>query len=83
MMTQADVQPVEDGAVLRQDGKALHLEILEPQNVKVSVISLDPPPMAIDKTIEGLKRIEITIPAYVYEGMSGAVKVRLSMKNEN
>ena len=83
MMTQADVQPVEDGAVLRQDGKALHLEILEPQNVKVSVISLDPPPMAIDKTIEGLKRIEITIPAYVYEGMSGKVKVRLSMKNDN
>ena len=63
MLTQADVQIVKGGAVLRQDGQTLKLENLSHPEIMVSVISLDPPPLYFDKTIENLKRIEIRIPA--------------------
>ncbi|MEI6140129.1 MAG: heparinase II/III family protein [Mariniphaga sp.] len=78
MMTLADVNRDAQGAVLKQDGKTLKLTILEPSGIKVSVISLDPPPMEIDKTIKGLKRIEIRLPAYLVKNKVGAIKVRLS-----
>ena len=68
MMTLADVQPIDNGAVLRQDGKELTLTIIEPKNLNISVISLDPPPLEIDKRIENLKRIEFTVPAYFHSG---------------
>jgi len=42
------------------------------------VISLDPPPLEIDKTIENLKRIEIRLPAYLFPEKEGLVRVRLS-----
>jgi hypothetical protein len=46
----------------------------------VSVISLDPPPLVFDKTIENLKRIEIRIPAWTIENGKTILKVRLSEK---
>ncbi|MBK5278639.1 MAG: heparinase II/III family protein [Bacteroidia bacterium] len=64
LMTQSVVQLTKDGATLSQDGKQLKLTILKPEGISVSVISLDPPPMEIDKTMENLKRIEIRLPAY-------------------
>jgi hypothetical protein len=78
MLTQADVQPVKGGAVLRQDGQTLKLENLSHPEIMVSVISLDPPPLPIDKTIENLKRIEIRIPAWTIENSKTTLKVRLS-----
>lgn len=78
LMTQADVQPTKKGAILKQDGKELNLTILEPEGISISVISLDPPPMEIDKTIENLKRIEIRIPAWTVKDGKGEIKVRLS-----
>ena len=78
LMTQAEVQPVKNGAILKQDGKELKLSILEPEGITISIISLDPPPMEIDKTIENLKRIEIRIPAWVVKNGKGEFKVRLS-----
>ena len=78
MMTQADVQPVKGGAVLRQDGQTLKLENISHPEISVSVISLDPPPLPIDKTIENLKRIEIRIPAWMIENSKTTLKVRLS-----
>jgi hypothetical protein len=42
------------------------------------VISLDPPPVEIDKTIDNLKRIEIRIPAWIIGKGRRALKVRLS-----
>lgn len=77
LMTQAEVQPTKNGAVLKQDGKELKLSILEPPQIQVSVISLDPPPLEIDKTIENLKRIELRVPAWVFEKGEGIIKVRL------
>lgn len=78
MITQADVQIVEGGAILKQDGKQLNLENLSHPDIEVSVISLDPAPLALDKEIEGLKRIEIRIPAWVIENNNTKISVRLS-----
>lgn len=78
MLTQADVQPIKGGAVLRQDGQTLKLENLSHPEIMVSVISLDPPPLFFDKTIENLKRIEIRIPAWTVENGKTTLKVRLS-----
>ena len=79
-MTQAKVQPTQNGAILQQDGKTLELSILEPAGLQFSVLSLDPPPMEIDKTIENLKRIELRVPKWILEGNAGQIKVRLSKK---
>lgn len=78
LMTTAEVQPVENGAVLKQDGKELQLSILSPDELNISVLSLDPPPLEIDKTIEHLKRIEIRVPAYIFRAGNGVIRVRLS-----
>lgn len=78
IMTTAEVIPTDRGAVLRQDGKQLTLSILTPENLQVSVISLDPPPLAIDKTIENLKRIEIRLPAYLIKDNKGMIRIRLA-----
>ncbi len=78
LMTQAEVQSTKTGAILKQDGKTLKLEILSNQDLSVSVISLDPPPLSIDKTIENLKRIEIRIPAWTIETGKMNLKIRLS-----
>ena len=78
IMTVAEVIPVKNGAVLKQDGKELKLSILAPSEMNISVISLDPPPLEIDKTIENLKRIEIRVPAYLFKEREGAIRVRLA-----
>lgn len=78
LMTTAEVEPIKDGAILRQDRKELRLSILSPNEFSISIISLDPPPLEIDKTIENLKRIEIHIPAYTVKDDNGLIKVRLS-----
>ncbi len=78
IMTTAEVVATESGAVLRQDGKALKLSILAPAKLNVSIISLDPPPLEIDKTIPGLKRVEVRVPAYLAKDGRGKIQVRLS-----
>lgn len=78
IMTTAEVIPVPDGAILKQDGKELNLKILSPADVRISTIMMDPPPMALDRRIPGLKRVEIRIPAYVFADGKGTIKVRLS-----
>ncbi len=83
IMTTAEVIPVKNGAILKQDGKELRLSILSPGELNVSVISLDPPPLEIDKTIDNLKRIEIRIPAYILQERKGLIQVRLSGDRKN
>lgn len=78
LMTTADVQIVKGGAMLNQGGKQLKLENLSHPELDVSIISLDPPPMALDRKIEGLKRIEIRMPAYLFPQKQGTITVRLS-----
>lgn len=78
LVTAADVEVVKGGAVLRQDGKTLKLENLSHPEVRVSVISLDPPPLELDRRIENLKRIEIRLPAYLFKDDNGSIRVRLT-----
>lgn len=78
LMTTADVELVPGGAVLTQDGKELQLENLSHPDLDISVISLYPAPLELDRQIEGLKRLEIRIPAWTIEGGKTKIKVRLS-----
>lgn len=78
LMTTADVIPIPGGALLKQDGKQLKLEIIAPQNLSVSIVSLDPPPLKIDRRIPNLKRVEIEMPAYLFPDGKGKVTVKLS-----
>jgi hypothetical protein len=80
MMTTADVEIVKGGAILRQDGKELKLDNLANPELSISVIQLDPPPLYLDLKIDGLKRIEIRMPAYLAKEGDGTFKVRLSGK---
>ena len=85
LITTADVQIINGGAILKQEGKQLKLENLSHPELDISIISLDPPPLKLDRTIEGLKRIEIRMPAYIFDqkeglptGRQGILTVRLS-----
>jgi hypothetical protein len=78
LMTTADLEIVDGGAILKQDGKELKLENLSHPNLAVSIVSLYPAPMELDRQIEGLKRVEIRIPAWTIEGNNCHIRVRLS-----
>jgi hypothetical protein len=78
LITTADVELVPTGAVLHQDGKQLKVELLSTPRVEASVISLDPPPLKLDKVIHGLKRLEFRFPAYLFTSGTGTIRVRLS-----
>jgi hypothetical protein len=78
LMTMADVEIVKGGAQLKQNGKELKLENLSHPDFMVSIISLDPAPLALDKQLKGLKRLEIRIPSWTVEGGKTKIKVRLS-----
>jgi hypothetical protein len=78
MLTVADIEVVAGGALLKQDGKVLKLENLTHPEIEVSVVSLDPPPHELDKQIDGLKRLEITISGTSVSGTEVELKVRLS-----
>lgn len=77
MMTTADVEIVKGGAILKQDGKQLKLNNLSHPELSVSVISLYPAPLKLDRQIKGLKRIEIRYPAYLFEAGKGKIRVAL------
>ena len=74
MITAADVEIVKNGAILRQNGKELKLDNLSNPELTVSIISLDPPPFYLDRKIDGLKRIEIRLPAYIVKNGEGTFK---------
>ncbi|QGY42590.1 hypothetical protein GM418_02660 [Maribellus comscasis] len=78
LMTTADVEIVDGGAVLTQDGQKLKVENLSQPEIIFSVISLDPAPMELDRQIKKLKRLELRIPAWTLENGKGTIKVRLS-----
>lgn len=61
MMTTADVELKKGGVILSKDGKKLALAILSHPELSLNMVSLSPPPLRIDKDIDGLKRIEINI----------------------
>jgi len=78
LMTQADVEIVKGGAILRREGKELKIENLSHPDLSISIVSLYPAPLELDRQIEGLKRLEIRIPAWTFEDGRTNIKVRLS-----
>jgi len=78
LITTADVEIVDGGALLKQDGKELKLENLSHPDLALSIVSLYPAPLELDRQIEGLKRIEIRIPAWTIAVNNCHIRVRLS-----
>ena len=78
LMTQADVQIVDGGAILSQAGRSIKVENLSHPEFTMSVISLNPPPLYLDTQKEGLKRLEIRIPAWTIKDDILSIKVRLA-----
>lgn len=76
-MTTSDVEIVKEGAILTQDGKQLKIENISHPNLLMSVISLDPPPLKLDRQIKELKRIELRIPVWALEKKTTKIKIRL------
>lgn len=78
LLTTAEVEILEGGALLHQDGQTLKLENRNHPGLPLSVVSLDPPPLKLDLRIEGLKRLEIEIPASAAVSETITINVRLS-----
>jgi hypothetical protein len=78
LMTTADVEIVDGGAILKQDGKELRLENLSHPELHVSMVSLYPAPLELDRQIEGLKRLEVRIPAWTVSDGHCKIQVRLT-----
>src|SRR5699024_10038 len=78
LMTTADVEIVEGGAVLKKEGQGLRIENISHPEISISVISLDPAPLRLDRQISGLKRIELRIPTWRTKNNMEKIKIRLS-----
>lgn len=78
LMTTAEVELTKDGALLKQEGKTLKLLNLSHPNFRFSILSLDPAPLALDRQIKGLKRIELRIPAWTMKKGRDVVKIKLT-----
>lgn len=78
LMTTADVEITRKGAVLTQKGKTLRIENLSHPELSISVVSLHPAQLKLDRQIEGLKRVEINIPAWTLENGKTTLKIRLT-----
>lgn len=78
LITTSDVELTKDGAVLHQNGKKLKIENLSHPQFTLSVISLYPAPLKLDRQIEGLKRVELRIPAWTMENGKTKILIRLS-----
>ena len=78
LMTTAKVEMIKGGAILHQDGKQLKIENLSHPDMLISIITLDPPPLELDRRIEGLKRIEYRYPAYLLKEGKNTISIRLA-----
>ena len=57
--------------------KKLYVENLTHPKIQMNIVSLDPPPLALDRRIENLKRIELKIPVSQVTGGKLDLKIRL------
>lgn len=78
LITTTDVTLTKDGVILASGDKKLKVTNLSHPDISASVISLDPPPLLLDRRIDNLKRIEFRFPAYIFDGKSEKIKMRLS-----
>ncbi|HNR08791.1 MAG TPA: heparinase II/III family protein [Saprospiraceae bacterium] len=78
LMTTADIEIINGGAVLHKEGKQLRVENLSHPGLTFSVISLYPAPLELDRQIPGLKRLELRIPAYLLRNEKEKIAIKLS-----
>lgn len=78
LITRAEVSVSGSQALLTQEGKQLELIQLSDHDQPFVVQALDPPPHRYDKRIEGLKRIELTLP--VPEGRTDPVAIKIQLR---
>lgn len=84
LMTTMAVEITPDGATISKPEyssvtpvKKLFVENLSHPDIEMNVVELDPPPLPLDRRIEGLKRIELKIPSSVAKNKKLNIKVRL------
>jgi hypothetical protein len=84
LITTLDVEITPEGATIYKSEyssvtpvKKLYVENISHPKIQMNVVSLDPPPLALDRRVKGLKRIELKIPSSNIEGKNLNVKVRL------
>lgn len=75
MMTTAAVKITDGGALLSQDGRQLALQNLSHPKMKLEIVHLDPPPLEIDRHIEGLKRLEFRYTDFEADQFSIRIKL--------
>ena len=84
LMTTMAVEITPEGATISKPEyssvspvKKLFIENLSHPEIQMNIVSLDPPPLALDRRIENLKRIELKIPASQVTGGKLDIKIRL------
>ena len=84
LITTYDVEITTDGVTISKPEyssilpvKKLYVENLSHPQIQMNVVSLDPPPIDLDRRIEGLKRIELNIPVSSVNDNKLAIKIRL------
>jgi hypothetical protein len=84
LITTFDIKVTGEGAIISKPEyssitpqKKLFVENISHPNISMKVISLDPPPLELDRRIEGLKRLELNIPTAQIDGGELEIKVRL------
>ena len=78
ILTTADIDVTEDATFLSNQSRRLKLNNLSHPQIRPVIVSLDPPPLELDRKIDGLKRIEFRFPAEEFENGSGVIRIRLS-----
>ncbi len=78
LMTTSDVELVDNGVILRQSGKRLKVENISHPGLAMSVVSLYPAPLQLDRQMKGLKRVELRMPAWTIDNGKTSIKIRLS-----
>jgi len=79
LITQADVEIVDEGAILKQAGQELRLDNLSHPGLRFTIVSLDPPPHKLDKHMENLKRVELRIPVSIRDDNDGSIGIRVRL----
>lgn len=78
MVTRSDVKVDRAHAVLRQNGKALHAQVLSPSNAKFQVVAADPPDDGVNAANPNTRILVINVRAPA----DGRVKIEVRLRPE-
>ncbi len=79
LITQADVEIVDEGAILKQAGQELRLDNLSHPGMQFTIVSLNPPPHKLDKHMKNLKRVELRIPVSIRDDNAGVIGIKVQL----